>query len=93
MKQQKFVELYCDEQDGLWKLTVWTIPTKDFDPFECDFKNLDYKSPHIHKATREQRRIAKKYREQGYKVHTNTANKDSYFQIVPKWIVELIKGG
>lgn len=88
----KFVELYCDETDGLWKITVWNISTKDFDPFQCDFHNLDYAEPHIHKATVMQRKVADGLRKLGFEVFVNTANPNSYFQIIPKWMVQMIVG-
>ena len=110
----KFVELYCDELDGLWKITIWTISTKDFDPFQCEFENYSeetvdiyghgqdkpikqlqvlYAEPHIHKAALKQREVANDLKRQGHEVHVNTANPNSFFYVVPKWLVQMIVGG
>lgn len=98
-KLAKFVELYCDEMDKLWKITIWTVSTKDFDPFECHFENyseiqgntvVEYAEPNVHKATTKQREIANALRRSGEQVHINTNDPNSFFQIVPKWIIDLI---
>ncbi len=104
----KFVELFNDEKDGMWKITIWTIPTKDFDPFQCEFENycelrvhkdlighhewVEYAEPHIHKASIRQREVAAELRKQGHEVFVNTADPRSFFQIIPKWLVQMIVG-
>lgn len=89
----KYVELYCDEIDGLWKITVWTIPDVEFNPLDCIYENLEYAEKNIHNAVKLQASIVDKLRKDGHKVYSNTANPDSYFWIMPKWLVTLISGG
>lgn len=92
MTKAKYIELYCDEHDELWRLTVWEIPSKDFDPFVCNFTNLPETFTNIQEASKAQRNLAQQYRNKGFVVHMNTSDPRSYFQLIPRWIVRLMKG-
>lgn len=86
-----YVELWYDaEGDNKWKLTVWYIQDKDFDPFAAEYETLDFSADNIQIAKKKQEEVATTFRQSGCKVIMNNYNPDSFFWLRPKWFEELL---
>lgn len=90
-KEMVYVELWFDaEKLNKWKLTVWYIDGKDFDPFTTEYETLENEYLNIHTAKKAQDELVTKIRSCGLRTYTNNYNPDSYFWLRPAWLERLI---
>lgn len=91
MNKYIYLEVWFDsEKDNIWKITLWFIDSKDFDPLESDHKTLSKTFTHIHSAVKFQQNLGFIFKERGYKVYMNNYNIKSYFWIRPAWLEIMI---
>ncbi len=87
-----YIEIWFDcEQSSTWKITVWYIDKKNFDPIHTHYNTISNKQfTHIFDAIAEQKKIAQAFKKVGYRVYMNNYNKDSYFWVRPAWLEKMI---